>query len=90
MPIIEIHGTKFRIPEGSNSAKFAAEYLEKYKENMKDITDAAKHDRINGVTHFQTHKPAGYHGATEFTVVHNKNHDGGYEFELRKKGHHFM
>ncbi len=90
MPIIEIHGKQVHIPGDSDSAKFAAEYLEKYKENAEDIFQAARHDRINGVTHFQTHKPAGYHGATEFTVVHNKNHEGGYEFELRKKGHHIM
>lgn len=90
MPIIEIHGKKVHIPEGSESAKHAARYLEKYSENAEDIFQAARHDRINNKTHFETHRPSGYKGSTEFTVVHNRNHDGGYEFELRKKGHHLL
>ncbi len=87
MPIIEIHGKKVHIPEGSNSAKHAARYLEKYKENAEDIFEAARHDRVNGVTHFQTHKPAGYHGSTDFTVIHNRSTG---EYELRKRGHHLF
>ncbi|OGI72116.1 hypothetical protein A3C60_02520 [Candidatus Nomurabacteria bacterium RIFCSPHIGHO2_02_FULL_37_45] len=87
MPIIEIHGKKVHIDGDSHSAKHAANYLKEYKENAEDIFQAARHDRINGVTHFETHRPAGYHGSTEFTVIHNR--DNG-EYELRKKTHHIF
>ena len=87
MPIVDIHGKKVHISENSDSAEFAVNYLKEYPDNAEDIFQAARHDRINGVTHFETHRPGGYHGSTEFTLIHDKN-DGTYQ--LRKKGQHFL
>lgn len=87
MPIVEIHGKKVHIPEGSDSAKHAVRYLTEYKDNAEDIFQAARHDHVNGVTHFKTHRPGGYVGSTDFTLIHDKD-NGNYE--LRKKDHHLF
>ena len=87
MPIVEIHGKKVHVPEGSDSARHAVDYLNRYPDNAEDIFAAAHHDHINGVSHFQTNRPSGYHGSTDFTIIHNTN-DGTYQ--LRKKEHHLL
>ncbi|MDE2399631.1 MAG: hypothetical protein KGL67_01305 [Patescibacteria group bacterium] len=90
MPIIDIHGKKVSIPEGSDSAKHAAHFLEKNPENAKAFFDEAKLNVYTGsktgLTHFTTNKPGGYHGATEFTLIHT-GHD---QYELRKREHHIF
>jgi hypothetical protein len=87
MPIIEIHGKQVHVPEGSNSAKHAVNFLNEHPNDAKAFFEAAHHDHVNGVAHFDTNRPAGYHGSTDFTIIHNKN-DGSYE--LRKKEHHMF
>lgn len=87
MPIVEIHGKKVHIPEGSDSALHAVHYLEKNHDNAKAIFEAAHHDHVTNLTHFETNRPGGYHGSTEFTLIHNR--DTG-EYELRKKSHHLL
>ncbi|HEV7702048.1 MAG TPA: hypothetical protein VGO63_01215 [Candidatus Paceibacterota bacterium] len=88
MPIIEIHGKQVHIPEGSHSAKEAAHFLGKYKDNAEDIFEAAHHAHggLNGVTHFTLPPKPGYHGAHEFVLRHDS--DGTYH--LRKKDTGFL
>lgn len=86
MPFIEIQGKKVHIEEGSHSAEHAVEFLTKNHEDAKAFFEAAHHDHVNGVAHFETNRPAGYTGSTEFTLIHNG--DGTYN--LRKKEHHFL
>lgn len=88
MPIVEIHGHKVHIPEGSHSANHAVEYLTKYKDNFEDIREAAHHAHggANGVTHFTLPPKAGYHGAHNFVLRHDS--DGTYH--LRKKDQGFL
>jgi hypothetical protein len=86
MPIVEIHGKKVHVEEGSHSALHALKYLQHNVDNAKAIFEAAHHDHINGVSHFETNNPAGYHGSTKFTLVHT----GNGEYTLRKKEHHLL
>ncbi len=74
------------VPEDSHSADHAVNYLLKNKENAEAIFERVHHDHVTKLAHFETNKPAGYHGATEFTLIHT-GHD---EYELRKKQHHFL
>lgn len=78
---------KVHVPEGSHSVEHAIKYLKKNEDNAEDAFQAARHDRINGKTHFETNKPGGYTGSTHFTIIHNKNTG---EYELRKKSHHLF
>jgi hypothetical protein len=86
MPIIEIHGKKVHIPDGSNSAKHAVGFLKEHPDDAKAFFEAAHHDHINGVAHFETNRPSGYNGSTDFTIIHT-GHD---EYALRKKGQHLF
>jgi hypothetical protein len=86
MPIIEIQGKKVHIEEGSNSAEHAVDFLNKHPDDAKAFFEASHHDHVNGVAHFDTNRPAGYNGSTEFTIIHT-GHD---EYELRKKEHNLL
>jgi hypothetical protein len=86
MPIVEIHGKQVHIPEGSDSAKHAVQFLTDHPDDAKAFFEAAHHDHVNGITHFETNRPAGYHGSTDFTIIHN----GDGKYELRKKEHHLL
>ncbi len=88
MPIVEIHGYKVSIPEGSHSANHAVEYLKKYKDNFEDYREAAHHAHggQNGVTHFTLPPKVGYKGAHDFVLRHDP--DGTYH--LRKKDQGFL
>jgi len=86
MPIVNIQGKQVTIPEGSDSAKHAVDYLTKYPDNAKEVFAAAHHDHLNGIAHFETNRPAGYHGSTDFTLIHS----GDGKYELRKKEHHLF
>ncbi len=91
MPIIDIHGMKVKIPEGSHSAEFGAEFLKRNPENAKAFFDEAKRNSIegnkDGRMHFKVdHRPVGYHGEDDFTLIHT-GHD---EYELHKKSHHIF
>jgi hypothetical protein len=86
MPIVDINGKQVHIEEGSNSAKHAVDFLTKHPNDAKAFLEAAHHDHVNGVAHFETNRPAGYNGSTEFTIIHT----GNDKYELRKKEHHFL
>ncbi len=82
MPIIEIHGKKVEIPDESHSAHVAADFLSKYKDTAEAIFDKARHDRINGITHFEMpHSTEHINTSHHFTLIHKS--DGTYE--LRKR-----
>ncbi len=85
MPIVNIHGKQVHIPGDSDSAKHAVRFLEEHPDDAKAFFEAAHHDHVNGVAHFETNRPAGYHGSTDFTIIHDK--DKG-TYELHKKGYH--
>jgi len=86
MPIVEIHGKQVHIPEGSDSAKHAVQFLNDHPADAKAFFDETHHDHVNGLAHFETNRPAGYHGSTEFTLIHS----GDGKYELRKKEHHLL
>ena len=86
MPIVNIQGKQVTIPEGSDSALHAVKYLTDYPDNAQEAFAKAHHDHLNGIAHFETNRPAGYHGSTEFTLIHT----GDNKYELRKKEHHLL
>ena len=80
MPIIDIHGKKVHVDEGSDSAKYAAEYLEKLDgSEAKSFFETAARDKYS---HFETP-----HHSTNTDLHHNMtlehNNDGSYY--LRKR-----
>jgi hypothetical protein len=86
MPIIDINGKKVHVPGDSRSAEHAVGFLKDHPDDAKAFLEAAHHDHINGIAHFETNRPSGYTGSTEFTIIHT-GHD---EYELRKKEHHLL
>jgi hypothetical protein len=86
MPIVNINGKQVTIPEGSDSAQHAVKFLTEHPDDAKAFLEAAHHDHVNGITHFETNRPAGYQGSTEFTLIHT----GDDKYELRKKEHNLF
>jgi hypothetical protein len=86
MPIININGKQVTIPEGSDSAEHAVKFLTEHPDDAKAFLEAAHHNHLTGVTHFETNRPSGYHGSTDFTLIHT----GDDKYELRKKEHHLL
>jgi len=82
MPIIEIHGKQVHVEEGSESAKFAAEYLKKTPDNANAFFEMAHHDHTNGVAHFELpHTGENSALSHHFTLTHNG--DGTYGLRTR-------
>jgi len=86
MPIVDIHGKQVHIDEGSESAKHAVEYLKNHPDNARAYFDEAHRNMTTGIAHFEINRPAGYIGATKFTLMHGE--DGKYT--LRKHEHHIL
>ena len=86
MPIVNIDGKEVHFEEGSDSAKHAVKFLTEHPNDAKAFLEAAHHDHINGVAHFETNRPGGYTGSTNFTLIHT----GDGKYELRKKEYHFL
>ncbi len=86
MPIVNIAGKEVTIPEGSDSAEHAVKFLTEHPDDAKAFLEAAHHNHITGVTHFETNRPPGYLGSTNFTLIHT----GDGKYELRKKEHHLL
>jgi len=86
MPIVNIDGKQVHYEEDSDSAKHAVNFLMEHPDDAKAFLEAAHHDHINGVTHFETNRPGGYTGSTNFTLIHTRNE----KYKLRKKEQHFF
>lgn len=84
MSLITIGDKQVHIDEGSDSAKHAVNFLSEHPDDAKAFFEAAHHNHVDGVTHFETNRPSGYQGSTNFTLIHNG--DGTYN--LRKKEYH--
>ena len=80
MPIIDIHGQKVHIDEGSNSAKYAADYLGGLdKSEAKNFFETAHNDKY---AHFETpHHESNTNLHHNMTLEHHM--DGTYS--LRKR-----
>ena len=87
MPIIDIHGKKVHVEdEHHESLGHAIKWLGEHKSDAENAFEAAHHNHTTGLAHFDTNKPAGYHGTDKFSLLHNS--DGTYT--LRKKEHHIF
>jgi hypothetical protein len=82
MQTIDIHGIKVEIDPESDSAKYAADYLNKLSaDEAKVFFDAAKRDEINGVAHFETPHDGPSDISHHLTLIHNN--DGTYLLRRR-------
>ena len=86
MPIVNIQGKQVMVPEGSDSAQHAVKFLNEHPDDAKAFLEMAHHNHVDGIAHFETNRPAGYQGSTDFTLIHS----GDGKYELRKKEHHLL
>lgn len=92
MPTVEVHGMQIHIPHDhvGQSTTHALHFLEKNKGTSRALFHDAREESTTrsktGVIHFETNKPAGYKGATDFTLVHTGHH----QYELRKRKFHLL
>ncbi len=83
MQTIDIHGNKVQIDGSSDSAKYAAEYLNNLSgEEANVFFEAAKRDLVNHVSHFETPHDGEHHDISHhLTLIHNS--DGSYLLRRR-------
>ena len=83
MPIIEIHGKEVHIPEGSQSAKYAAEYLKGLdKGEAHNFFRTAEEKKYS---HFETPR---HENIKDLHHNMTLEHRSGGGFELRKRTEH--
>ncbi len=80
---MDIHGMQVQIDGESDSAKYAADYLNKLSSEESSVFfEAAKRDLVNHVCHFETPHDGEHHDVSHhLTLIHNS--DGSYL--LRKR-----
>ncbi len=86
MEELDVHGKKVKIKEGSDSAKYGVEYLNKLSKEEADVFfEASKRDLLNGICHLETPHDGNHLNVThDLTLIHHS--DGTYE--LRKRTGH--
>ena len=84
MPIIEIEGKKVHVEDGSESAKVAAEYLNKNPDNAKALFDEAHRNHSTGIAHYEI---PNMHSDKDLGITHHVTmiHNGDGTYTLQKR-----